>query len=255
MLNNFARVNKLLYRSSGPSPADVKFLKDLGINKIVSLDKEMGDKIKRTTKLLNIDHILLPIEIGNRKSLLRFLQQDLFSLLQDNGPVAISCAAGKDRTGLACALFRCRYQSWPASAAIKEAKSFGFGIGVDPSIIHLYTKLIHDSAEKRHSDVNDGDIVSNEREAASNYDDYEGGNREQSSWSPFADYRVREYPFTPTDSSKDYDEQYDSRQTRGLSDASEDREYEDGMPQVGQYSSITSLVGAGPSMIGSGFVD
>src|ERR1019366_1853350 len=104
MLNNFARVNKLLYRSSGPSPADVKFLKDLGINKIVSLDKEMGDKIKRTTKLLNIDHILLPIEIGNRKSLLRFLQQDLFSLLQDNGPVAISCAAGKDRTGLACAL-------------------------------------------------------------------------------------------------------------------------------------------------------
>ena len=208
MLNNFARVNKLLYRSSGPSPADVKFLK-----------------------------------------------QDLFSLLQDDGPVLVHCAQGKDRTGLACALFRCRYQSWPASAAIKEAKSFGFGIGVDPSIIHLYTKLIHDSAEKRHSDVNDGDIVSNEREAASNYDDYEGGNREQSSWSPFADYRVREYPFTPTDSSKDYDEQYDSRQTRGLSDASEDREYEDGMPQVGQYSSITSLVGAGPSMIGSGFVD
>jgi len=254
MLNNLAFVAPGLYRSAAPSPTDLPLLKKLGIRKIVSLDKETGQKIARAAKLLDMKHIILPIEIGDRKSLLKFLRQDLFSLLQDEGPVAVSCAAGKDRTGLACALFRCRYQHWPASAAIKEAKSFGFGIGVDPTIIRLYTKLIDDSA-KKHSDVNDADIVSNEREAASNYDDYEGGNREQSSWSPMGDYRVREYPFTPTDSSKDYDEGYDSRQTRGLSDASEDREYEEGMPQVGQYNNITSLTGAGVSMVGSGYID
>lgn len=255
MLNNLAFVASGLYRSGAPLPSDLPLLKKLGIRKIVSLDKVAGQKISRATKLLDIRHIMLPIEIGNRKSLLKFLNQDLFELLQNDGPVLVHCAAGKDRTGLACALFRCRYQSWPASAAIKEAKSFGFGIGVDPAIIHLYIKLIQSNAKKHSSDVNDADIVGNEREEASNYDDYTSGNGGQLSWSPFEDYRVREFPLSPVDSSRDYDEGYDTRETRGLSDASEDREYEEGMPQSGQYNSITSLIGAGPSMVGSGYVD
>jgi len=260
MLNNFARVNDSLFRSSAPAINDVLPLKQLGFNKIVSLDKETGQKINTATKLLGIEHIMLPIEIGNRKSLLKFLRQDLFSLLQDDGRVLVHCAQGKDRTGLTCALFRCRYQGWSCQKALSEAKSFGFGIGVDPKIIRLYVKIIQDSCEHRdHSskqDVNDAyDIVGNERQWNGDYRDYTQDANSQISWSPYEDYRIREFPFSPVDSSRDYGEQYQSRLDYGLSDELPNTEHKDiQMPQSGQYNSITEMLGAGPSMVGSGYV-
>lgn len=249
MIVRFRKVNDNLYRGGAPSINDVLILKKLGIKKIVSLDKKVGDHIHRACKLLHIQHIMLPIEINKRMSLVKFLNTDIEKLLSDNGPVFIGCAQGKDRTGLAIALYRCKVDGMSADAAIKEAKSFGFGIDIPPQITQLYEKIIHKSC--RNSDNNSAyDIVSNEREYPSDYRDYTLSEWEQQSWSPYEDYRVKEFPFSETHI--EWPEQYPTRQDfdtdeffPNLNSAT--------VPQIGSYDTSTNgIMGAGPSIVGGG---
>jgi hypothetical protein len=162
MIHRLRKVTDGLFRGSGPSPKDVLWLKQqLGIRKIVSLDKEAGEKIDRACKLLHINHVKMYLH-GDRKSLLNLLHHNLKDLLIDGGPTYVHCHAGKDRTGLVVALFKCKYMGMNPDKAIEEAKSLGFGIGVDPKLIHLYERLIRSC--KVVKDQNNADIVSNERE-------------------------------------------------------------------------------------------
>lgn len=150
------------YRGSAPTPIDVLGLKEkLGINKIVSLDKETGDKIDRACKLLGIEHVKLYINY-DRKSLYHALNQNLRHLFIDGGPTYVHCHEGKDRTGLMVALFKCKYMGMDPRKALEEAKSLGFGIGMHPATVHLYEKLIM-SCKQAKPDDNSADIVSNER--------------------------------------------------------------------------------------------
>ena len=151
----------VLYRGSAPSPKDIQNLKEkLGIKKIVSLDKDTGDRIDRICKLLGIQHIKMYID-GDKRTLLHFLTQDLKKLFLENGPTFMHCHEGKDRTGLAAALVKCKFFGMDPEKAIQEAKSLGFGVGVPPQAIHLYEKIIRSC--KPSKDQNSADIVSNER--------------------------------------------------------------------------------------------
>ena len=159
----------VMYRGSAPSSMDVLHLKEkLGIKKIVSLDKVTGDKIDRACKLLGIEHVKVYIDFG-RKSLLNFMAHDLKKLFLQGGPTFVHCLEGKDRTGLASALVKCRFLNVSPEKAIEEAKSLGFGLGIPPHVTQLYEKLIRSA--KPSKDKNDADIVSNERE-------YKGDNRD-----------------------------------------------------------------------------
>lgn len=251
MIHRLYKVANGIYRGSAPSIKDLSFLKDvLKINKIISLDRDAGSRIHRATQLLGIKHIMLPIEMDSRASLLNFLNNNIQSLLEDDGPTFIHCAQGKDRTGLAVALYRCRVQGWSATKAIKEAKSHGFGIGVDPKVVRLYEKLIHKACGE---DTNSAyDIVSNQREYPSDYNDYTLDGWSQQSWSPYADYRVREFPYANTEI--DWPEQYQSRLDYGLDDSAFVSKNID-IPQTGTYDTSTSgIMGAGPSLVGTGYV-
>lgn len=186
MIQKFREVvPDVLYRGSAPTPKDVLELKDkLGINKIVSLDKQTGDKIDRACKMLGIEHVKMYID-HDRKSLYHFLAQDLKKMFLENGPTFVHCAAGKDRTGLACALVKCKYLGENTDKAIQEAKSFGFGVGIPSHTTQLFEKIIRSC--KQAKDTNSADIVSNERT-------YIGDNRDsfldeghQGSFSPFLD--------------------------------------------------------------------
>ena len=152
------------YRGSAPTPKDVLELKDkLGIKKIVSLDRESGDKIDRTCKMLGIEHVKLYMD-HYRKSMYKAANQNLVKLFIDGGPTYVHCHAGKDRTGLMVALFKCKYMGMDPKKAIEEAKSLGFGIGVPPNIVRLYEKIIMScKSDKMDKDENNADIVSNER--------------------------------------------------------------------------------------------
>lgn len=250
MINRFRKVNNKLYRGSAPSVRDLVILKQkYGIKKIVSLDLFSGNKIHQATQTLDIKHIILPIEIGKNKTLIKFLRQNLYKLLMTDGPTFIHCAQGKDRTGLVIALFRCKYQGWSCGKALKEAKSLGFGVGIPAEIINLYMKLIKKACGCKNEDVNQAyDIVSNQREYPS---DYTLDSFEQQSWSPYEDYRVKEDQFT--NQYIDWPEQYKSREDYWDNDAGSPPNMD--VPQIGQWNSSTDgIMGAGPSMVGSGTI-
>ena len=142
MIHRLRKVTKGLYRGSAPSATDVLRLKnEFGINKIVSLDRLAGNRINRPCKILGIKHIILPIDIDNlNESLINFLKHDIKDLLLSDGPTYVHCAEGKDRTGLAVALLQCKYFGKNPEDAIEEAKSLGFGLRVDPKVIHTFEK-------------------------------------------------------------------------------------------------------------------
>jgi len=245
MIHRLRKVTKDLYRGSAPSPKDVQWLKEeLGIKKIVSLDKIAGDRINRACKLLGINHIELPIEMENFKhSLLKFLSHDLKKLFLEGGPTYVHCAAGKDRTGLAVALVQCKYLGKDPEKAIEEAKSLGFGLDVDPRPISTFEKLIRKC--KPSKDENKADIVSNERE-------YIGDNRDsfldeghQGSFAPYLSVTKQ----NPMDAL--YNFIMDQSPTRENYHSSKsikehDLQEEDTVPMVGVYDNDAGGRGFGP---------
>lgn len=239
----------VLYRGSAPNPKDVLELKDkLGIKKIVSLDKEAGEKISRACKMLGIDQVKLYIE-HDRKSLYHFISQNMKKLFLEGGPTYVHCLHGKDRTGLACAIVKCKFLGVSPDQAIKEAKSLGFGIGVDPSTVHRFEKIIrHCKPEK---DTNNADIVSNERE-------YIGDNRDsfldeghQGSFAPYLSQTRQD----PVDSV--YQHINDQSPTRqNYPDTSLFRynpEKGSVVPNVGEFDNDAGQRGFGPSENYNGF--
>ena len=256
MIQNFHKVSDGIFRGSAPSPKDVAMLKKkYGIKKIVSLDEETGSRISRACKLLGIKHVMLPITVGKKSTLVRFLSQDIPKLF-DDGPTYVHCHWGRDRTGLAVAIYRIEEDGWSCGKALKEAKRFGFGERLDPSVVAMYMKILQNVCgckEKAAQDVNSAyDIVSNEREEPGIYgsSDYES----QLSFAPYADFRERAFPYSKID--EGFPAQYQSRQDYGLDDSPlNDDETINEIAQVGQYDVNTQGInGAGPSMIGGGFI-
>lgn len=250
MIHKLRKVTDGLYRGSAPSPKDVEHLKEhLGIKKIVSLDKETGDRIDRSCKLLGIDHIKLYLD-EKLSSLHKLFKYDLKKLLIDGGPTFFHCHYGKDRTGLLAALYKCKYMGESPDRAIEEAKSLGFGVGVDPSIVSLYEKII--KACKSVKDENAADIVSNERE-------YVGDNRDtfldesrQDSFAPYLDHTKQ----NPADALYTYiNDQSPTRQNydpdRPITPY--DQEKTDTIPMVGEFDNDAGQRGFGPAENYNGF--
>lgn len=256
MIQRLRKVTDGLYRGSAPTPKDVLWLKEnFGINKIVSLDQLSGEKINRATKLLGIKHVMVPIDIVNFKSsLIKFLGHNLKKLFLEGGPTYVHCEAGKDRTGLAVALVQCKYLGKDPEEAIEEAKSLGFGLDMNPKPIHIFEKLIR--ACKPVKDVNNADIVSNEREYISDNRDTFLDEGHQGSFAPYLSQPKQNpqdalYNFVmeqnPTRENyhhgkpiKEYDPETD--------------EIPEGVPMVGVYDNEAGGRGFGPSENNGGFI-
>lgn len=252
MIHNFAEiVPKKLYRGSAPTPQDVLQLKNkYQIRKIISLDEESGKRIDRSCKMLGIDHVFMPIHIENvRVDLIKLFQHDLKKLLLNGGPTFIHCQAGKDRTGLVSALFQCKYLNQDPESAIEEAKKFGFGVGLDPKVTHLFEKLIRScKPENKSEKTKHYDIVSNEREYISDNRDSFLDEAHQGSFAPYLDH-TKQYPMDAL-----YNYIYDQSPTR------EDyyrevipQEHEDVVPLVGLYNNDAGGRGFGPVENAGGF--
>lgn len=248
MLHRFRKIADGIYRGSAPTAHDVEHLKnEFGIKKIVSLDGPAGARIDRACKLLGIEHITIPLD-GSRKSLMNLLNHNIKDLLEKGGPTYIHCIYGKDRTGLLCAMYECKYMGVPAEKAIEEAKSLGFGVGVDPRMVALYEKIIRNC--KPSKDVNSADIVSNERE-------YKGDNRDsfldeghQGSFAPYLS-KTRQYPYDFV-----YNPINDQSPTRENFDQEPIKEHkgeDDGIPQVGVFNNDAGGRGFGPTENYGGF--
>jgi protein tyrosine/serine phosphatase len=262
MIYRFHKVDDGIYRGSAPSVQDVIQLhKNYGINKIISLDADSGSKINRICKLLNINHVNLPIN-EDKKTIINLLNHNIKKLLQDNGPTFVHCFHGKDRTGLVVALYEVKCLGIDPDDAIKEAEKLGFGIGVNPYFINLFKKIIFAaSIKKEKKDENNLSIADNVRNnsplAGDNLvgdirDSYldEGS---QSSFAPFMSTE-RVYPFNQV-----YNYIYDTYPTRNnydLSGIEEGANYSPNneMPAVGLYDNSV-IKGVGPVDLGNGFVN
>ena len=260
MIHNFSKVDNNIYRGSAPSVEDVIVLnKKYGINKIISLDFESGKRINRICKLLHIKHINLPIN-GDKKSLLKFLNHDIKKLLNDGKPSYIHCMYGKDRTGLAVALYKVKYKNMDPDDAIQEAEKFGFGEGIDPIFVNLYKKIIYSASINKKIDNNHLSIVDNERNNSPLGQDHLIGDRTESildegnpsSFAPFMTME-RVYPFNPINNYI-YD-MYPTRNNYDLSDINKDSQnFENEIPAVGLWDNSV-IKGVGPVDLGNGFVN
>lgn len=258
MIRRLRKVTDGLFRGSAPSIKDMWYLKEiLGIKKVVSLDQETGERIDRACKLLHIQHVKAYMN-GDRKSLYHVLGQNLKHLLLDGGPTFVHCLHGKDRTGLICALFKCKYMGMKPGAAIEEAKSLGFGVGVNPQVVHLYEKLIRSCKPSTDKDINHADIVSNIR-------DYVGDNRDsfldeanRGSFAPYLDHTrqnpidaVYNYINDQSPTRENYQQTWAEPKDRLQEDAI--NSHSDSVPQVGTFDNDAGARGFGPTENYSGF--
>ena len=249
MIDRFLKVTDNLYRGGAPTDNDVIFLKKkFGINKIISLDLKDGLKIKNICKLLNINHIMLPLDTS-RKSILNILQYDLKDLLTDNGPTFIHCSAGKDRTGFIVALFKVKYLGVTPKKALEEAEKIGFGKNVPhfKKMISLYEKIIKNT--KSNNDVNNVDIVSNHREYLSDNRSSILDEAHQGSFAPYLS-PTKQFPYdivyNPINDQSGTRENYDS--VIEVSDKVSD------IPQVGIFNNDAGIHGCGPVENAGGFI-
>jgi hypothetical protein len=248
MIMRFRQVVPGLYRGSAPNPLDVAELKKhFGIKKIVSLDEESGEKIDRACKLLGIEHVKMYIEdIG--KTLLNFLSQDLKKLFLEGGPTFVHCREGRDRTGLACALVKCKYYGANSTDMIREAKSIGFGRWIPEKITKLYEKIIRSC--KPAKDQNNADIVSNDRERIS---DNRSGILDEAIQGTFAPYLDQtKNPMTSYINVDQYPtrENYNSDTEKAIHETDEVPV----IPQVGLFNNDAGLMMLGPTINMTGFI-
>lgn len=187
MLNRFRKVSNELYRSSAPTPDDVIWLhKKIGIERIISLDELSANRIKLVCELLKIEHITLPIDY-TKSSLIKFLL-NIEELFNSDKKTLIHCHFGRDRTGLAVAIYRCKIDGWSAEKAIKEAHSLDFCSELPKEIEKLYISIIKDSCGKINDDVNNSfDSFITDRGITSY--PYPGGISDSLSWAPISNYR------------------------------------------------------------------
>jgi Tyrosine phosphatase family len=250
MIHRLKKITNGLYRGSAPSPKDVEWLKNtLDIKKIVSLDQESGDRIDHICQALGIQHIDTPID-HTKASLIKLLSNDLKELLLDGGPTYLHCLHGKDRTGLIAALFKCKYMGMKPERAIKEAESLGFGIGVHPSAVNQWKKLIRTC--KPSQDMNNSDIVSNQREFSGDNRDSFLDEGHQGSFSPYLSVTRQ----NPMDAVYTYiNDQYPTRENYKPNESIKEyvKEEDDAVPQVGVFNNDAGGRGFGPTENYSGF--
>ena len=244
MIQRFIEVvPKKLYRGSAPTPQDVVELKNkFNIKKIVSLDEDSAKKIKRTCKLLGIKQVVVPINLDNlKRDLLNLFSYNLKDLLLKDCPTFIHCQAGKDRTGLVIALFKCKYLNEDPDLAIEEAEKLGFGLGIESNIVKLFKKLIRSCKPTVKKKTVNYDIVSNEREYISDNRSSFLDEVHQGSFAPYLDH-TKQYPMDAL-----YNYINDQSPTReNYSRQVKPAEHEDVIPIVGLYNNDAGVRGFGP---------
>ena len=248
-----------LYRGSAPTPDDVVSLHEkLGVRKIVSLDEKTGDRIERACRLLGIRHVKEYL-YGDEKSLLHFLSQDPCQLFLNDGPTFVHCHEGKDRTGLAVALVRVKCEGMDPEAAIEQAKSLGFGLGIPPEITGFYEKIIRAAPQEKdtnNSDNNHSDsIVANERQYIGDSRDSFLDEAHQGSFAPYLDHTRHSpmdavYNFVNDQGSTRQNYPDDGEVLKSVHDFSE----RNVMPENGVYDNDAGVRGFGPVEPVGGFI-
>lgn len=154
------KVDDNVLRGGEPSVQDLKKLKHIGINKIISLDEDIGLAIDHICQKLGLEHEIIPLTDGNGPAI-PALKNNISKLFQ-GGPIYVHCRHGKDRTGMTIAMYRIM-TGWSLSRALQEARSLGMGTGLSESVKKSYYDAVKQFYEE-FGDNNKADIVELSRE-------------------------------------------------------------------------------------------
>jgi protein tyrosine/serine phosphatase len=126
-LPNFHQVNPQLYRGAQPKTGGLEKLKALGIKTIVNLRRpgEQTQDEGASARALGLSYYNVPLPEFSKPSDQQVQQVlDLINA-NENQPVFVHCRHGEDRTGTIIACYRIAHDGWSATAARKEAVSYG----------------------------------------------------------------------------------------------------------------------------------
>lgn len=161
----FCKVDNCLYRGGRPSKDDLRLMKEkFGVNRVVSLDGDIAAEIHPFCNLLDLDHVVIPIEGDYPEKNIDKLKSNIKGILTPkDSKTYVHCFHGKDRTGMACAMYRVA-NGMDVTSALVEAQKFGMGSGLSPAVKKMYYNAVVDFS-KLNEDSNDSDtIVDQQRE-------------------------------------------------------------------------------------------
>lgn len=258
-MKRFSEVTPNILRGGAPSKDEIRALKDLwGVNRIISLDLEEGEKIEKECKDLGIEHLIIPLEHDSdyftEKSLdhvADFIATNVVSLLEEHPVTFVHCIHGRDRTGYVIALWRIKGEGWTPKAALQEALSFGFGHGISEVHRAFFVRELEKATPDDRSDAND--IAGKVRESFDR-GSVTGPSDGSNIFSPITPVQdlVQSYPISPT---RDVAQVDDSRARRRkmrmkyLQNTLQDKN--DSMANVGINDNINPMLrGISPEGIG-----
>jgi protein tyrosine/serine phosphatase len=123
-VENLHKVSDVLYRCGQPDSGGMRELEKLGVKTVINLrDFNDDEKEARGTKLRlrNVDMSAWRIKDEEVAQVLALLRK------KEEGPFAVHCWHGADRTGVVCAMYRMVEQGWSREKAIRELKEGGYG--------------------------------------------------------------------------------------------------------------------------------
>jgi protein tyrosine/serine phosphatase len=127
-IDNFGRVDAVLYRGSQPEGADYADLQALGVKTIINLTSDDADPSEKAmAEQAGMKYVQIPMTthtVPTQAQLAQFL-----SIVNDpaNQPAYVHCVGGRHRTGVMTAAYRMTQASWTPDQAFQEMKQYKFG--------------------------------------------------------------------------------------------------------------------------------
>ncbi len=113
-----------MYRGAQPQPSGYATLKKLGVRTVINLRARHSEKA--AVEAAGMRSIEVPIRIPGTLTAeaMRRVVADMAD--PNNQPVFVHCAQGRDRTGVAVAVYRMEMDRWSNAEAEAEMQAFGF---------------------------------------------------------------------------------------------------------------------------------
>jgi tyrosine-protein phosphatase SIW14 len=125
-VENFARIDGVLYRGAQPEDYAYNELRNVGITIVVDFRHDPAEIAgeRRAVEANGMQFVSLPWT--SRPGPIRDQVVAFLNLIRENSgkKIFVHCARGADRTGLMVALYRITFDHWSANEALAEMKSF-----------------------------------------------------------------------------------------------------------------------------------
>ncbi len=121
-LNNWHKVDNLVYRSEQPDAEAMAEIEKFGIKRVLNLRVFHDDD----DETVDLDLKTFHVPINTTKIENSDVVQSLKIIKSSSDPILIHCWHGADRTGVIVAMYRIVEQGWTKEEAIDELKNGGY---------------------------------------------------------------------------------------------------------------------------------